>query len=426
MTHAADIRAHGGEGKDHLRVQAIEAAMSIIARQGLAALSIRDLAQAIGKSATVIVNLFQTKAGLLSAVAEAGLEADAAFHERFLAESAGAPLNRSTLRALIVRYINRRAAPASVFARVWEEYLTDREACAAAGAQLQAWASMRDAAWAELLGRAPALASLGPVLFPYLVMEELYASALVNRLDYELLLEESADGLAAHALKAPPETTPVLDWVAEELTPPQPPGKRHAGEVMKLRLLDIAADLIMDGGIGAVTNRSVTQHARASTSTILYHFGDMRSFLAEAIWHSVFREIPAYLDARRPLDHHRPADLNAWAKLMSATLSLGPPGTETGFYVKYARLIAQICLLARRDAAFQDLAALLRGPEGGGTYARREANWPPQFALTRQSAAHFAIWIKGRSLLNAAIAPAEAADPDAQLRIAALALAPSA
>ena len=98
---------------------------------------------------------------------------------------------------------------------------------------------------------------------------------------------------------------------------------------------------------------------------------------------------------------------------------------DAGFYVKYARLIAQICLLARRDPAFQDLAALLRGPEGGGTYARREAIWPPQFALTRMSAAHFAIWIKGRALLNA-IEPTSTDGLKAQLQAAALAIAPRA
>ncbi|MBA4012151.1 MAG: TetR family transcriptional regulator [Phenylobacterium sp.] len=425
MADAADIRPEGGDGRDALRVQAIAAAMGIIADQGLAALSIRDLAQAIGKSTTVIVNLFQTKAGLLAAVAEAGLEADAAFHVRFLAQTDGAPLDRTTLRALAVGYITRRAGPQARFVRVWEEYLTDREACLAAGPQLRAWAQLQERTWAQLLDRAPAFARLAPVLAPCLVMEGLYASALIGRAEYDLLLGETLDGLMARALDAPPPATPVLDWIEAGLVPPQPPGL-EAGS-MKLRLLDIAADLIMDGGVGAVTNRSVTQHAKASTSTVLYHFGDMRSFLAQAIWHSVFREIPAYLDWRRPLDHRRPADLTAWSELMAATLEPAPPGAPAaaGFYVKYARLIAQICLLARRDPAFQDLAALLRGPEGGGTYARREAIWPPQFALTRMSAAHFAIWIKGRALLNA-IEPPPTEAPHAQLQAAALAIAPRA
>ena len=422
MADTADIRPEGGDGRDALRVQAIAAAMGIIADQGLAALSIRDLAQTIGKSTTVIVNLFQTKAGLLAAVAEAGLQADAEFHARFLTQTRNAPLERSTLRVLAMGYLLRRAAPEARFVRVWEEYLTDHEACAAADPQLRAWAQLHERAWAELLERAPAFARLAPVLAPYLAMEGLYASALVGRADYDLLLGEALDGLMARALDAPSPPTPVLDWIEAGLTPPEPPGL-EAGS-MKLRLLDTAADLIMEGGVGAVTNRSVTQLAKASTSTILYHFGDMRTFLTQAIWHSVFREIPAYLDWRRPLDRSRPADLAAWSELMAATLKLAPPDepAAAGFYVKYARLIAQICLLARRDPALQDLAALLRGPEGGGTFARREAIWPPQFALTRMSASHFAIWIKGRALLNA-IAPPASEAPQVQLQAAALAIA---
>lgn len=422
----AQSQSMGNEGA--LRGQAIEAAIAIIAARGLATLSIRDLAQAIGKSTTVIVNQFQSKAGLLCAVAEAAMAADEAFHQRFLAEIDGVPIDRFSLRTLVARYIEGRAAPDLAFVRVWEEFVTDAEASAIARPQLAAWAELRASAWSSVLERGAGLTRLEPVFFPYLVMEEFYATALGRRLDYGLLLQETLDGLLVEDLDGPAPHTAVLSWVEAKLAPPQPPGKLFQAGSMPLRLLDIAADLIMEGGVGAVTNRSVTQPVKASTSTILYHFGDMRTFLAQAIWHSVFREIPAYLDGRRPLERERPADLAAWAGLMGQTLKLAPtasPG-EAGFYVKYARLIAQICVLARRDAAFLDLALLLRGPEGGGTFARRTAVWPPQFALTRQSAAHFAIWIKGRALLNSTLTPVDAPTMEAQLREAALCLAPRA
>lgn len=86
---------------------------------------------------------------------------------------------------------------------------------------------------------------------------------------------------------------------------------------------------------------------------------------------------------------------------MVRTLTLGAaPGS--GFYVKYAKLIAQICLKARRDPAFAELAMILRGPEGGGTYVGRAEHWPPQFDLSRRGATRFALWIKGAALLSAA------------------------
>ncbi|WCL61162.1 hypothetical protein PND17_09440 [Streptococcus thermophilus] len=81
-----------------------------------------------------------------------------------------------------------------------------------------------------------------------------------------------------------------------------------------------------------------------------------------------------------------------------------------------------ICLMARRDPAFGNLAMLLRGPEGGGTYARRHAVWPPMFDMTRLAAMRFAIWIKGAALLSAAFPETEGRDLEARLGQAALTL----
>lgn len=108
---------------------------------------------------------------------------------------------------------------------------------------------------------------------------------------------------------------------------------------------------------------------------------------------------------------------------MSPTLDRGVSGGEPpGFYVQYARLIAQICLMARRDPALGDLAMLLRGPEGGGTYARREALWPSDIEVSRAAAGRFAIWIKGRALLGAAVDEATPADQILKVAVAALVL----
>ncbi len=94
---------------------------------------------------------------------------------------------------------------------------------------------------------------------------------------------------------------------------------------------------------------------------------------------------------------------------MARTLQIGG-GERDGFYVIYARLIAQVCRQARRDPAYQDLAMILRGPEGGGTHVNRAELWPAQFDLTRLAATRFALWIKGSAIVGAAIGrPASAA-----------------
>lgn len=169
---------------------------------------------------------------------------------------------------------------------------------------------------------------------------------------------------------------------------------------MKLRLLDVAADQILSDGLAVVTNRSVSRAVGTSTSTIAYHWTDMRRFIIDAVWHAVFREMPGYLDYRHPAGDG-PPDQRRWGDLMARTLEVGRE-EERGFYVKYARLIAQVCLEARRDPSFQDLAMILRGPEGGGTYVKRLELWPAQFDLTRRAATRFALWIKGSALVAAA------------------------
>lgn len=414
--------------RDDARARAVGAAMDIVAERGLAALSVRDLAAAIGKSTTVIFNLFGTKAGVLAAVVEAATDEDEAFHDAFLAQVEGLFLDHRRMVDVTARYVLARAEPSARFARIWGEILIDPEASQAVREPLARWMAMRRTKLDGLLARDARLGRLAEVYLPYLLMEELYAGALARRLDYELLLRESLEGLMAMAFGGPAGgEARVAQWFTDALVLPEPPSRRHEPGSVKMRLLDIAADQILERGIGAVTNRTVTQQAGVSTSTILYHFADMRSFLGEAIWHGVFREIPDYLDTRSARGGDRPAELAGLAALLAPTLRPGERDdpSHAGFYVKYARLIAQICLIARRDPAFENTAMLLRGPEGGGTYARRETVWPPSFEMTRLSAMRFAIWIKGAALLSSAFPGAEGRGAEARLGAAAQALVPT-
>lgn len=122
----------------------------------------------------------------------------------------------------------------------------------------------------------------------------------------------------------------------------------------------------------------------------------------------MFRDLPYHLDRRRAHPEGPPADLTAWSHVMAATVHVDD-GARAGFYVKYARLIANICLEARRDPAFRDLAMMLRGPEGGGTYNSRADAWPTGYALTRLAATRVALWIKGRALAASVVGVSPAA-----------------
>lgn len=380
--------------------QVVDAAIAQAAANGLHSLTLRDLAQALGKSTTVIVNLFGAKSGLVQAVGEEAMRLDAAFHARFFNAVSGLTLARDNLLSLIQHYLRLRAASDAGFVRIWESLLLDAEPDTARRDLLVRWDALRREAWRSHLAVDDRLARVAEPLVGMLTMEQFYAGALLGRADYDLILAEGLAGLIDHALGQRDGPATVTFWYRENLVLPQAPAAGLASDSMRLKLLDIAADQILARGVTAITNRSVSAVAGTSTSTIAYHWPDMRRFVLDAIWHSVFRDMPRYLAGQRPEGDPAVADLDSWSRIMAPTLAIGPNGE--GFYVRYARLIASICIEARRDPSLQDLVMLLRGPEGGGTYYNSEGVWPVDFDLTRLAATRFALWVKGSALTAAA------------------------
>ncbi|MFN3536709.1 MAG: TetR family transcriptional regulator [Brevundimonas sp.] len=378
----------------------IDAAIEMVALQGFRKLTLRDLAQAVGKSTTVVVNLFGGKPGLILAIGEAALERDARFHVRFFASVAGLEASRDNLLAIIMLYLRRRAGEDAEFVRVWEALLLDAEAADGRRELIARWEAMRERAWRDYLAASVHTADFARVLAPCLVIEQFYAGALSGRADYEVVCAEGLGSLIDRSLGRPDGSASATFWFRDNLVMPRAPAEDLEADSMRLRLLDIAADQILTGGVASVTNRSVSLVAGTSTSTIAYHWPDMRHFVVDAVWHSVFRELPQYLAGRRTDGDPSAPTIESWQRVMEATLSINP--VSEGFYIKYARLIASICLEARRDPALQDLAMVLRGPEGGGTFYNSADVWPPSFNLTRLAATRFALWIKGCGLIASA------------------------
>ncbi len=378
----------------------VAAAMTLVADVGLSGLTMRDLAQSVGKSTTVIVNLFGAKAGLIEATAVVAFEQDRAYHEAFFANVSGMALSRDALLALAGRYLRERALASASFVRVWEELLVSTEPAPFLPPLLVRWEAMRREAWTAFLAQTPGLATFGEAVSTYLIIEQFYAGALGGRPDYEMIAAEGLGGLVDRAFGRRDDPASASESYVGQLAIPKAPADGLEVGSLKLRLLDVAADQILTKGVAVVTNRSVSTAVGTSTSTIAYHWVDMRRFIIDAIWHAVFREMPGYLDYRHPAGDG-PPDLQRWSDLMARTLKVG--GAEgQGFYIKYARLIAQVCLKARRDPSFQELAMILRGPEGGGTYVNRAELWPAHFDLTRRAATRFALWIKGAAIMAGA------------------------
>lgn len=380
--------------------QIVDAAITHAASSGLQRLTMRELAQTVGKSTTVIVNLFGAKAGLIQAVGEAALGQDRDFHDQFFRSVRGMPLDRDALLTLIRHYVRSRASDGAKFARIWEALVLDGDRSRERLELMRRWDGMRHAAWQDYLAEDPRLSAFCDAILAWCTIEQFYAGALQGRSDYEVIAAEGLGGLIDRARDRPEAPATATFWHREKLVLPQAPAAGLEPESMRVTLLNIAADQILAGGVGAITNRSVSLVAGTSTSTIAYHWPDMRRFVLDAVWHSVFRDMPRYLAGQRPEGDPNGATLSRWAEMMAPTVAIDPEAE--GFYVRYSRLIASVCVEARRDPSLRDLAMLLRGPEGGGTYYNSAGVWPPEFDLTRLAATRFALWIKGRALMAAA------------------------
>ena len=383
-----------------LAQQIVEAAIAQAALGGLDSLTLRDLARMVGKSTTVIVNLFGTKSGLIQAAGEEALRQDAAFHEGFFGSVADLPLERGSLLALCQTYLRRRVGGEAGFARIWEALLLDAAPTSEQRDLMERWHAMRCAAWRRYLARDARLDAFVEPLVAWLTFEQYYAGALCSRADYGVVAAEGLGAMIDRAFGLADGPATATFWYRDAMVLPQAPARDAEPEAMRRKLLDIAADQILAGGITAITNRSVSAVAATSTSTIAYHWPDMRHFVLDAVWHSVFRDMPGHLAGHTPDGDPAVVDLDRWAAIMAPTVAIG--GEAEGFYVRYARLIASICIEARRDPSLRDLAMLLRGPEGGGTYYKQTGVWPAEFDLNRLAATRFALWIKAEALLSCA------------------------
>ena len=192
--------------------QIVDAAITHAGKDGLHSLTMRDLAQAVGKSTTVIVNLFGTKAGLIQAVGEEALRRDAAFHAEFFRAADGLGPGRDSLLALVQHYLHRRAAEDAGFVRIWEALTLDADAGAERRDLMRRWHALRVDAWRGHLATADRTADFSEPLVATLTIEQFYAGALAGRPDYQVIATEGLGGLADRILGLPEGPPTATLW----------------------------------------------------------------------------------------------------------------------------------------------------------------------------------------------------------------------
>lgn len=364
------------------------------AEQGIENVALRAVTGTIGRSTTAVFQHFGSKEGLLRASMEDAFERDCTFHDQLLASLSDLPVDPQVLSTTAYFYITRRVRCEP--AQLWLEGLFKSRQFPELRPILSGWHAMRQRFWARLLGSGQG--ALADLLATYTSAEEAYAAALIDEPAYHLLLRDTASRLFSRP-PAGAARAAAGRW-AEEQMPPLGFAERRDDSETAQRLLDQAARVILRRGAADLNVRRVAADAETAPSQIIYHFGDFATFRRQAIVAVLMRGLPVALDPNRPVDTH--AEAAEWANDLGRAAQADRSGQPAGFYVDYARVLGQACLLAKRDATLRTLAMQLRTIEGSGIFHLSQAQWPVALRLDRDGAATFAIWIKGHAILNEA------------------------
>lgn len=384
---------------DDQRQTLLALTIEAVGQRGLGAFSLRNLASTAGLSTTAIFQNFSSKAELLETALELAITRDRAFHDG-LCDSAARLLSTHVSYAdFLARYILQRAI--SPLARFASEILIGLDDYPGCHQLLQQWHAGRTDFWVEVLGKLDVPPGLARVVADYALMEEYYAYALHRECTYQLLLSETCRALSDCAFHHG-AAGPVLSHVSLNLDT-QPLSIREAGNSsdapIKEQLLKEAIRIIENAGLEALNQRRLAKNAGVSSSAIAYYFKDMKTFRSRAIWRALVSGIPSQLDPEGYLVE-QPSDLDQWLVTLEGLLDVGENERPAGFYIGFARLTAQACLLSSHDCSLLPLVAYLRELEGWGTY-RVSRNIAAQAALIgRDHAAAFGMWIKSEALLR--------------------------
>lgn len=383
-----------------IAVQLRAAFSQLGAEQGIENIALRAVSATVGRSTTAVFQHFGSKERLLLASMEEAFERDSAFHDRFLATLANLPADAQVRGATVCFYITQRSRCQD--AQLWLEALFKSRQFPELRPLVLRWHIMRRDFWSRLLGHTQE--AMADLLAAYTAAEEAYAAALQDEPAYHLLLRETAGRLFASPAAGAPRGAAGA-WTESSL-PPLAPIRPTADNETITRLLDQATRVILRRGPAGLNVRRVAADAVTAPSQIVYHFGDFATFRRQAIVEVLMRGLPAGLDPKQPAGAGAGASAD-WMDDLHKAATPHALNQPAGFYVNYARVLGQACLLAKRDATLRPLALRLRAIEGAGIFHLSQSQWPEPLRLDRDGATAFAIWIKGHAIVNEALGSAE-------------------
>lgn len=380
--------------QSRLREPLLEATLRLAYTGGFDSISLRSVSGDIGKSTTVIFQNFGGRQGLIDAALDHALSGERIRHKALLADLGDFPQDGEALAQLVAYYI--RASDRSMTARFCLEAMLHVDSLTDGQTQLRQWMAVREEFWAAVLPDSSA--AHVRLLADYTVMEQAFCTVLRDELAYDQMLRKTALAACRGEVASKPEADlPLLTWARAKAFP-KTSDKAEEPAPMEALIATVAQRIAVDG-IGDINLRRIATEAGVTPSLIIYHYGDFAAFLSAAIWRAMMHELPGYLD------HAHAADAQARADWLTGLETAVDPDATTGakgFYLRYARILGQVCLLARRRPELVPLVRQLRAIEGMGIHSASMNVWPRRYRLDPAAASAFSIWIKAHALARMA------------------------
>jgi len=286
----------------------VRAACPIVERDGLAGLTLRPLAEALGVSVSVLTNRHGSRGGVLAALCTAARQQDAILLDEWHATLAHAgtptPAMAAELGEAILDDLGTRGRPLSF---LFLELLHASGSDDALRAALQPWADARRALWDRLSAHALP-AALGDWWRGYMIAELAYGLALNALPSYRILRRLCLRRVFAGGAAAAPEPEDMrlfaplaarLQAGATERIAVHRTDDAVATAVARACGIRLAAH-----GVGAVTHRAVAQDVGMPHTTLSYRFPTQHDLVLAGLEHIVAHVLAA-VDADSLADTER-------------------------------------------------------------------------------------------------------------------------
>jgi len=349
--HPANPIAASARSARHPRaLQLLETCLDLVHEQGLAALSIRSIAERTGVTVTPVSYHLGSKTDVLSKMIDLGMEHAVQFHKQWHSRSALISANNHQTRlALVEHALCEWLNPKRRDLRLLLELLISQGGQKDISGKLSRWHRIEQDFWTSMAGGD---ALTGELLSAFALDEALFSVSLNDVPSYRLLrsiclrrlLEERWDikdcsnsdlrlfQKLVHDLK--PETAHVPDTLLHRF-----PGK-------KLSIARSAGHLLAESGFTEMTHRAVSRASGIPISTIAYYCPRQQDLLLAGLY-AVIDEFHSWRSAQSST-FESSADAQIKAVLQKTLYLVRCTGMIGLASRKYPELIAAACDMRRR------------------------------------------------------------------------------